>query len=68
MLTHRPVQDNEDCGYETYPSHHIPLTGYSKIRNRTHHFYFLSGLENMPLSIGLVHACPKTSPLLLCLG
>lgn len=47
MLTHRPVQDNENCGYETYLSHHIPLTGYSKIFNRTHHFYFLSSMEDM---------------------
>ena len=26
MLTHGPVQDNENCGYDTHPSHHIPLT------------------------------------------
>lgn len=47
MLIHRPMQDDENCGYETCPSHHIPLTGYSEILNRTHHLYFLSGTEKM---------------------
>lgn len=47
MLNHRPVQDNENCGYETYLSHPIPHTGYSKILNRKHHFYFLFIIEDM---------------------
>lgn len=64
MLNHRPVQDNENCGYETYLSHHIPHTGYSKILNRTHHFYFLSCMEDMSFQAQIL--CMHVIQLHLC--
>lgn len=69
MLTHRPMQDNENCGYDNallITSHSLVLPKFSTEPIISVFFPVWRRLLLLLLfflSIGLVHACHKTSSL-----